>query len=76
MRTATSAISEQQLSSRRLAAAPTNIKDFSPGRSIVYERVKDYWGANLNVNVGRENFDELRYEYFRDTTVALEGVQG
>jgi microcin C transport system substrate-binding protein len=52
------------------------IKDFSPGRTIVYERVKDYWGANLNVNVGRENFDELRYEYFRDTTVALEAFKG
>ena len=53
-----------------------HIKDFSPGRTIVYERVKDYWGANLNVNVGRENFDELRYEYFRDTTVALEAFKG
>jgi microcin C transport system substrate-binding protein len=52
------------------------IRDFSPGRSIVYERVKDYWAANLNVNVGRENFDELRYEYFRDTTVALEAFKG
>ena len=59
-----------------LGSGAYQIKDFSPGRTIVYERVKDYWGANLNVNVGRENFDELRYEYFRDTTVALEGVQG
>ena len=47
-----------------------------PGRTIVYERVKDYWGENLNVNVGRENFDELRYEYFRDATVALEAFKG
>ncbi|MGZ5864399.1 MAG: extracellular solute-binding protein [Xanthobacteraceae bacterium] len=48
------------------------IKEFTPGRNIVYERVKDYWGKDLNVNVGRDNFDELRFEYFRDTTVALE----
>jgi microcin C transport system substrate-binding protein len=51
------------------------IKEFVPGRSIVYERVKDYWGRNLPVNVGRDNFDELRYEYFRDTTVALEAFK-
>ena len=38
--------------------------------------MKDYWGEKLNVNVGRDNFDELRFEYFRDTTVALEAFKG
>jgi microcin C transport system substrate-binding protein len=52
------------------------IKDFSPGRSVVYERVADYWGKDLNVNIGRNNFDQLRFEYFRDTTIALEGFKG
>src|SRR5205823_2205805 len=52
------------------------IKDFVAGRTIVYERVKDYWAKDLNVNVGRDNFDELRFEYFRDTTVALEAFKG
>jgi microcin C transport system substrate-binding protein len=51
------------------------IKEFVAGRTIVYERVKDYWGKNLNVNVGRDNFDELRFEYFRDGTVALEAFK-
>jgi len=51
------------------------IKEFVPGRSIVYERVKDYWAKDLNVNIGRDNFDELRYEYFRDSTVALEAFK-
>ncbi len=51
------------------------IKDFVPGRTIVYERVKEYWGKDLNVNVGRDNFDELRYEYFRDSTVAIEAFK-
>jgi microcin C transport system substrate-binding protein len=37
--------------------------------------VKDYWGKRLNVNIGRDNFDELRFEYFRDTTVALEAFK-
>ena len=63
-------------SSRRSAAAPTAIKSFVAGRTVVYERVKDYWGKDLNVNVGRDNFDEIRYEYFRDTTVALEAFKG
>jgi len=52
------------------------IKEFVAGRAIVYERVKDYWGKDLNVNIGRDNFDEIRYEYFRDSTVALEAFKG
>jgi len=51
------------------------IKEFVAGRTVVYERVKDYWGKDLPVNVGRDNFDEIRYEYFRDTTVALEAFK-
>jgi microcin C transport system substrate-binding protein len=59
-----------------LSSGPYRIKSFVPGRSIVLERVKDYWGRDLNVNIGRNNFDELRYEYFRDSTVALEAFKG
>ena len=51
------------------------IKEFVAGRTIVYERVKDYWGKDLNVNIGRDNFDEMRFEYFRDTTVAIEAFK-
>jgi microcin C transport system substrate-binding protein len=51
------------------------IKEFVAGRTVVYERVKDYWGKELNVNIGRDNFDELRFEYFRDSTVALEAFK-
>ena len=58
-----------------LGCGAYRIKEFVPGRTIVYERVKDYWGKDLNVNIGRDNFDELRYEYFRDTTVALEAFK-
>ena len=58
-----------------LGCGAYRIKEFSPGRTIVYERVKDYWGKDLNVNIGRDNFDELRFEYFRDTTVALEAFK-
>ena len=58
------------------AAGPYKIKEFSPAHTIIYERVKDYWGANVNVNVGRNNFDELKFEYFRDATVAVEAFKG
>jgi microcin C transport system substrate-binding protein len=58
-----------------LGSGPYRIKDFSAGRHIVYERVKDHWGSGLNVNVGSNNFDELHFEYFRDTTIALESFK-
>ena len=58
-----------------LGSGPYRIKDFSAGRYIVYERVKDHWSSGLNVNVGFNNFDELHYEYFRDTTAALEAFK-
>ena len=51
------------------------IKEFVAGRMVVYARVKDYWANDLNINVGRDNFDEIRYEYFRDATVALEAFK-
>jgi microcin C transport system substrate-binding protein len=51
------------------------IKEFVAGRMVVYGRVKDYWANGLNINIGRDNFDEIRYEYFRDPTVALEAFK-
>jgi microcin C transport system substrate-binding protein len=59
-----------------LGSGPYRIKEFSPGRNIVYERVKNYWGRELNVNIGTNNFEEFGYEYFRDTLVALEAFKG
>jgi microcin C transport system substrate-binding protein len=59
-----------------LGCGPYRVKDFVPGRSIALERVKDYWGRDLSANIGRNNFDELRYEYFRDSIVALEAFKG
>jgi microcin C transport system substrate-binding protein len=59
-----------------LGSGPYRVRSFAAGRTVVYERVKDYWARDLNVNVGRDNFDELRFEYFRDTTIALEAFKG
>ena len=42
---------------------------------VLYERVQDYWGKDLPVNKGRNNFDLIRYEVFRDATVAREAFR-
>jgi microcin C transport system substrate-binding protein len=58
-----------------LGSGAYRIKEFVAGRSVVLERVKDYWAANLPVQVGQNNFDEMRFEFFRDNTVALEAFK-
>ncbi|MBA7476051.1 hypothetical protein ES707_11426 [subsurface metagenome] len=58
-----------------LGSGPYRIKEFVAGRSVVLERVKDYWGANLPVRIGQNNFDEMRFEYYRDNNVALEAFK-
>jgi microcin C transport system substrate-binding protein len=58
-----------------LGSGPYRIKEFVAGRSVVLERVKDYWGASLPTQVGQNNFDEMRFEFFRDNTVALEAFK-
>ena len=58
-----------------LGSGPYRIKNFETGRNATYERVKDYWGEKINVNVGQNNFDQIRYEYYRDATVLLEAFK-
>jgi len=58
-----------------LGCGPYRIKELVPGRSISYERVPDHWARDLNVNIGRNNFDIVQFEYFRDSTVALEAFK-
>ncbi len=58
-----------------LGSGPYRIRDFEQGRSVTYERVPGYWGAELPVNRGQYNFDTLRYDYYRDTTVALQAFK-
>ena len=60
---------------RPLGSGPYRVAAFEPGRFVVYERVKDYWGANLGVRKGQNNFDVVRYDYYRDSTVALEAFK-
>lgn len=55
-----------------LGSGPYKIKDFSAGNRIVLERVADYWAKDLPVVIGQWNFDELRFQYFRERTAAFE----
>jgi microcin C transport system substrate-binding protein len=59
---------------RPLGSGPYAIADFKPGTYVTYKRRPDYWAKDLNVNRGRFNFDELRYEYYRDRNLELEGL--
>ncbi len=58
-----------------LGSGPYRIKQASPGRSVTYERVADYWGKDLPVNKGQWNYDEIRFDYYRDETVAFESFK-
>ncbi|TXM74083.1 ABC transporter substrate-binding protein [Methylobacterium sp. WL12] len=59
-----------------LGSGPYKLDKFDPGRSATYVRVADYWGKDLAVNAGRNNFGTQRYEYFRDGTVLVEALKG
>ncbi|HEV8026963.1 MAG TPA: extracellular solute-binding protein [Stellaceae bacterium] len=58
-----------------LGSGPYKVESFDVGRTITYRRVADYWGKDLPVNRGRNNFDVIRYDYYRDQTVALEAFK-
>lgn len=51
------------------------ISKVDPGRSLVFTRNTNYWGKDLPVNRGRDNFNTVTYVYYRDTTVAFEGFK-
>jgi microcin C transport system substrate-binding protein len=58
-----------------LASGPYRIKEFVASRSVVLERVADYWGKDLPANIGQNNFEQLRFEFFRDDTVGREAFK-
>ena len=66
----------QTMLERPLGSGAYRVGQFEAGRTVRYERVEDYWAADLNVNVGKNNFDEIRFEYFRDATVLVEAFKG
>jgi microcin C transport system substrate-binding protein len=58
-----------------LGSGPYKVGQVIPGRSISYTRVPDFWGKDLNTYIGTNNFDTIRYEYFRDLNVEFEGFK-
>ena len=56
-----------------LGSGPYKVGRFETGRYIEYDRVKDWWGADLPVARGMHNFDTLRYEFFRDREIGFVG---
>lgn len=58
-----------------LGSGPYRISKVSPGRRIELKRVKNYWGKDLPANVGYNNFDLIRYEYYFDTSVMREALK-
>ncbi len=59
-----------------LGSGPYQVGRLEAGRFIELQRVNDYWAADLPVMVGQNNFEALRYEYFRDRQVAFEAFKG
>jgi microcin C transport system substrate-binding protein len=56
-----------------LGSGPYKVGKFEVNRFIEFDRVKDWWGADLPVNRGLYNYDVVRYEFYRDRDVAFEG---
>jgi microcin C transport system substrate-binding protein len=56
-----------------LGSGPYKVGRFEVNRYVEYQRVKDWWGADLPVSRGIYNFDIVRYEFYRDREVAFEG---
>jgi microcin C transport system substrate-binding protein len=59
-----------------LGSGPYKVGRYEANRYIEYDRVKDWWAADLPVNRGSYNFDTVRYEFYRDRDVAFEGFTG
>lgn len=66
---------EQTTLSPLVGSGPYNIGRVDAGRSITYVRNPDYWGRDLPVNRGRFNFDEVRFEYYRDGAAMFEAFK-
>jgi len=59
-----------------LGSGPYKLASYSSGASVTYERDPNYWGLKEPFNIGQNNFQTLKYEYFLDTTAEFEGFKG
>ena len=58
-----------------LGSGPYLLDEIDVGRRLVYKLDENYWGKNLAINKGRNNFKKIRYEYYADTTAAFEAFK-
>ncbi|MFN4203084.1 MAG: extracellular solute-binding protein [Tabrizicola sp.] len=58
-----------------LGTGPYVLESFKPGQQIIYKRDEDYWGEKHPLNVGQNNFDRIRIEYFGDDNAAMEAFK-
>ncbi|MDR3302393.1 MAG: extracellular solute-binding protein [Spirochaetaceae bacterium] len=58
-----------------VGTGPYRVKEYKMGQSLTFERVKNYWAADLPVNKGRYNFDIIHYDYYRDANVVFEAFK-
>ena len=58
-----------------LGSGPYKIKEVNLGKNITYERVKHHWAQKLPVNIGHNNFNEIHYDYYRDSNVMIEALK-
>jgi microcin C transport system substrate-binding protein len=59
-----------------LGSGPYRVGRFEAGKTVTYERVPEYWGADHPTQVGHNNFDQIRYDMFLDLTVQFEAFKG
>jgi microcin C transport system substrate-binding protein len=59
-----------------LGSGPYKVTDVKSGASVRLVRVEDYWGKDLPVNIGQNNFDQIDYSFYRDSNVLLEALKG
>ncbi|WP_409996830.1 extracellular solute-binding protein [Photobacterium rosenbergii] len=65
----------EPLNTPPVGSSAYKISDYKSGQSVTYTLVKDYWAKDLPVNVGRNNFQTIKYDYYRDETVTLEAFK-
>ncbi|MEH0689375.1 ABC transporter substrate-binding protein [Vibrio cholerae] len=65
----------EPLSTPPIGSGAYQVTDYQSGQSVTYSLVEDYWARDLPVNVGRDNFAQIQYDYYRDDTVMLEAFK-
>ncbi|WP_240152946.1 extracellular solute-binding protein [Photobacterium alginatilyticum] len=65
----------EPLSTPPLGSSAYKVANYKSGQSVTYSLVDDYWAKDLPVNIGRHNFETIKYDYYRDETVTLEAFK-